>query len=155
MIEWIRESNLIEGIDRPEEDQRSELAWKWFIAQPLTIPNILKLHKRITWKQLGDEAGRFRTCQVWVGGREGARWEKVPELMAQWINNARWVSTLDDQPEDLFIKCHVEFEQIHPFIDGNGRTGRMILNWQRVKAGLDPLLIKSEERGDYYEWFYT
>lgn len=145
---------MIEGIDLPEEDRRSEQAWEWLKAMPLTIPNILGLHKRITCKQLPKEyVGRFRDCQVWVGGREGAAWALVPGLMAKWVENARWVLTLPDQPEDLIKRCHIEFERIHPFVDGNGRTGRMLMNYQRVVMGYKPLLIKSSERWDYYAWF--
>jgi len=48
---------------------------------------------------------------------------------------------------------HINFEKIHPFIDGNGRIGRMLLNWQRVKLGLPVLVIKESEKQEYYKWF--
>jgi len=44
-------------------------------------------------------------------------------------------------------------ESIHPFIDGNGRTGRLILNLERIKAGLLPVNIKFEDRRKYYDCF--
>lgn len=150
--EWIHESNLIENIDDPIEDGRSQIAWNWFTKQDLTIPNILKLHKRITYKQLGEDAGRFRRCQVWVGGREGSPWLLVPTLVAEWLN----YFVNDGKRMDMigFIRsAHVAFEHIHPFVDGNGRAGRMIMNLQRVKAGLEPLLLKASERHNYYQWF--
>ena len=154
MDQWIRESNRIEDIFDPNEDARSQKAWNWFKDQDLTIPNILKLHKRITWKQLGKEAGNFRTCRVWVGHREGAPWSHVPMLMQTWFNTWKigTITTLKVD-EEWLRASHVNFEHIHPFIDGNGRTGRMIMQWQRVKAGLKPLLIKAKERQSYYEWF--
>ena len=154
LIEWIRESNLIEGIDRPVEDRRSEKAWKWFVKQELTIPNILDLHHKITWQQLGSDAGQFRTCQVWVGGHEGAAHQKIMNLMLIWLET--WDAPILNKkitPEQWCRESHVYFEMIHPFIDGNGRVGRMILQHQRAKHGLPPLLIKSEERGEYYQWF--
>ena len=154
LIEWIRESNLIEGIDRPEEDRRSEKAWIWFAKQHLTIQNVLQLHKRITWKQLGDWAGQFRRCAVWVGGREGADWQRIPTLMDIWLTT--WDLPITNKkitPEQWCRESHVYFEMVHPFIDGNGRVGRMILQHQRAKHGLPPLLIKSAEHGKYYEWF--
>ena len=48
---------------------------------------------------------------------------------------------------------HIAYERIHPFIDGNGRTGRMFMNWQRLKAGLPILVIKEKEKQEYYKWF--
>lgn len=49
---------------------------------------------------------------------------------------------------------HVEYEIIHPFVDGNGRTGRMFMNWERLKGGLPILVIhEGEEQQEYYKWF--
>jgi Fic family protein len=47
----------------------------------------------------------------------------------------------------------VAFERIHPFRDGNGRVGRIIMNAQRLQAGLPILIIPASERRLYYEWF--
>ncbi|MGL5513474.1 MAG: Fic family protein, partial [Sporomusa sp.] len=48
---------------------------------------------------------------------------------------------------------HLRFEGIHPFIDGNGRTGRLILNLELLKAGLLPVNIKFSDRHKYYDCF--
>jgi len=48
---------------------------------------------------------------------------------------------------------HIAFETIHPYEDGNGRMGRLILNWQRVHCGLPILVIKDSEKNLYYQWF--
>ena len=48
---------------------------------------------------------------------------------------------------------HLRFESIHPFIDGNGRTGRLILNLELIKAGFLPVNVKFTERARYYECF--
>lgn len=50
-------------------------------------------------------------------------------------------------------KLHLRFESIHPFIDGNGRTGRLILNLELIKAGLLPINIKFTDRRKYYDCF--
>ena len=92
--------------------------------------------------------GKFRRCNVQVGGYVAPHWIKVPDLMAEWV--LHWSSAAT--PEDI-KRAHVAFESIHPFEDGNGRTGRMIMNWQRNRAWLIPLCIKASERQVYYEWF--
>ncbi len=59
-----------------------------------------------------------------------------------------------DGKERYSKMLHVEYERIHPFVDGNGRTGRMFMNWWRMKNGLPVLVIhEGEEQMDYYQWF--
>lgn len=149
-MEWIRESNLIEDVNDPEEDARSQRAWRWFINEDLTLDNILKLHRRIMLKKLGTHAGKWRTCRVWVGGREGIPHKEIEPALELWLYDYLAIREPDGQ---ALQGLHVKFEHIHPFIDGNGRTGRMIMNWQRVRAGLDPLNIRAVNRAVYYRWF--
>jgi len=147
---WIRESNLIEGVDDLQEDARCLRAWKWLLNQDLLLTEtILWLHRRIMIGYLGKyEAGRFRRCGVMVGGRICPPWQDVPSLHMFWLTTHFHAAT-----EEHIKRAHIEWETIHPFVDGNGRTGRMIMNYQRVKAGLEPLLIRFDERQDYYGWF--
>jgi Fic family protein len=64
----------------------------------------------------------------------------------------------DDKPawQEIFnsvAKHHIEFERIHPFIDGNGRTGRLLLTYEMISLGLLPVDIRYEERSGYYAAF--
>lgn len=154
---WIIQSNLIEGVEDITEHTRSQGAWSRFRKQELTIKNILAVHKRIMIEHLPDEAGKFRQCRVWVGGHEGKPWPEIPQLMEGWL--ALWHNIVKEcahTPEcvdRLTRMAHVEFEKIHPFVDGNGRTGRMVMQWQRVNHGLSALNILDAEKGAYYDWF--
>lgn len=149
---WIRESNLIEDVDDPEEDLRSYGAWEWLTGDDPPSPSvstILELHRRIMKHLNLRIAGKLRRVAVYVGGRTCPPPESVPMLLSQWIsyeNDAAFTET-------LIQAAHVWFEQIHPFEDGNGRTGRMLMNWQRVRNGFEPLCIEAAHRGKYYEWF--
>ena len=54
-------------------------------------------------------------------------------------------------PIERAARVHGEFVKIHPFIDGNGRTARLLLNLELMKSGYPPIIIKNDERIKYYE----
>ncbi len=149
---FIRESNLIEGIDSKTEDLRSWNAWKWLREQEtITQPVLLELHKRITKGQLSErESGHYRQVQVYVGAHtppapmiaQGQIYGLLIDLMEHW-------ETLDPR------EVHIRFEKIHPFVDGNGRAGRMLWWWHEIKKGQEPTFIRSNEtdRHYYYQMF--
>jgi Fic family protein len=147
-LEWIRESNLIEDIDDPAEDQRSLEAWQEIQPLPMSLLMIRWAHYNIMRHMRPDIAGHFRTCGVTVGGRSGPSWQQVPSLLDNWVHQCAALAT-----PDAIHAAHIRFEKIHPFEDGNGRTGRMIMNWHRVRIGVEPLLLKASERQKYYQWF--
>lgn len=150
MRNHIRNSNLIEGIDDSLQDARSLDAWDWLIKQKkITATVLLDLHRGITIDQLSEkESGHFRTVNVSVGGRLCPAPYLAVELTYNWLADLRghW-KTLD--PKTM----HIRFEKIHPFVDGNGRTGRMLMWWHEKKLGHEPTLIKFEGRQGYYKWF--
>jgi Fic family protein len=107
------------------------------------------LHRRITLKQLPErQRGKWRTIQVYVGGHTPPAPVFVVSQIGQHLNHLRHdYKTLDPKA------MHVQFETIHPFVDGNGRTGRMLMWLHEVKQGKEPTLLKAEERQKYYNWF--
>lgn len=146
---WIRESNLIEGVNDKEADRICLEAWKWSLTQPLGLEMILELHRKIMTGRLPEQyVGVLRPVDVTVGGRLCPPWEEVPHLMRDWLH--RWAGASGNEQT---VIAHVAFERVHPFVDGNGRVGRMIMNWQRAKSYLEPKTILYKERWDYYGWF--
>jgi Fic family protein len=144
ILEFLRESNAIEGIYDDVALEDAVKAWKYLIAQPkITLQAILKTHKLLMERISPRVAGKLRMVDVRVGPRICPAWQNVSGLLNEWI------PTVSPGLTDPII-THVEFEKIHPFEDGNGRVGRMILNWHIWNAG-DPLwIIREKDKGAMY-----
>lgn len=151
VTDFLYESNAIEGVYDNDSLQQAKYAWEYLVEQDkLTSGVVLKTHKILMLHQplRPDERGYFRKVAVYIGGNEAPHASHISTMMKSWIEAANKAKT-----EDHIKESHVHYEHIHPFVDGNGRTGRMFLNWQRVKNGLPILVIKESERHDYYKWF--
>jgi hypothetical protein len=77
-------------------------------------------------------------------------WTEVPPLVTDWIGEVQALGREDEgiEPEAL-ARVHARFEQIHPFLDGNGRTGRLVLNLLLVRLGCPPAIIFKGDRRRY------
>lgn len=118
---------------------------------------VLKVHKILMLNQRGltpDQKGYFRKIPVWIGGREGLGWRSIQRAMENWIGDVETSLNIPGKDGKHIKIDHIEYEKIHPFVDGNGRTGRMFYNWQRLKCGLPLHIIhEGEEQMEYYQWF--
>lgn len=159
VIEFLQQSNYIENV-RDGLDQAVK-AWLYLIDKKnLSKTSILQAHKILMKDQplAYEKKGAWRKETVWIGGREAKPWYAVPDLMEGWIesvNNSltsRFVDT-DERKQGTVVAFHIAFEGIHPFVDGNGRMGRILMNWQLVKFGLPIKIIREEDKQEYYKWF--
>ena len=118
------------------------------------IKLILSLHKTLLTHIDDKIAGRFRIGKEWVrvGNHLGANPQFVPTLMQELVNNYNQNKT------SYFLNSiahfHAEFDTIHPFVDGNGRMGRVLINLQLINAGLPPIIIQNKSKHtEYYPLF--
>lgn len=120
----------------------------------LTSGLILSLHKMLLQSINDDIAGRYRSGKEWVriGVHVGANPTFVPGLISELIKS------FNQSSEGFFLDkiayFHAEFETIHPFNDGNGRIGRVLVNLQLMSQGMPPIIIQNKsKRTDYYPLF--
>lgn len=97
------------------------------------------------------ETDGYRTVQVFIRGSEHIppAPEKIPNLMNYYVYN------YNNDTQEIFnkiAKYHIEFEKIHPFEDGNGRTGRLLLTYELLKNNLPTVVISKEDRVKYFEF---
>jgi len=120
----------------------------------LTIKLILSSHKTLLSNIDDTIAGRFRRGKEWVrvGNHLGANPRFVHTLMQELVDNYKQHKI--NYFLDAVAHFHAEFETIHPFVDGNGRIGRVLINQQLMNAGFPPIIIQNKSKQtEYYPLF--
>lgn len=121
-------------------------------GEPLSEWQIKNIH-RLILKGINDEyAGVYRDQQVFISGAKHV--PPAPLLINEQMD--KLINWYEQETDDLHpitrgAMLHVIFVGIHPFIDGNGRTFRLLLNLELMKEGFPPIIIKVENRLQYYE----
>jgi len=121
--------------------------------QELNIDTILSLHKMLISNIRDDIAGRFRKDNEYV--RVGSHIAPNPKEIISLVENmlSRYNAMNHENIIKRIARLHLTFEYIHPFIDGNGRIGRVINNYLLIREGFVPINIKFIDREKYYEAF--
>lgn len=133
-------------------------------ASTLTASDVLQIHRELSkdvdFFERQKMSGAWRKGDVYIRTPTGTI-NFPPVGQINWLMNDIWTpfyedcikesETADDtNKERMAYEIHDLFECIHPFIDGNGRTGRILLNAARVQMGLNPITILYNDRWEYY-----
>ena len=122
------------------------------IEEPLGVDLIRQLG--IIINENINEIEGFRKVSVVIRGAEDVppKPAEVPALMAQALDQyAYFLESESVSTEQREVWFHLQFEHIHPFVDGNGRTGRLLMLRGILKAGLPPFVINSNDRTKYID----
>lgn len=114
----------------------------------ITEEFIIDLHRKLM-KEVDNRVGYKKLPNIILGRTITLT---APEAVSQEIKNLlRWYREKENKiyPLELAFKFHHTFEQIHPFADGNGRVGRMLLNYILIKKGYYPIIIRNTHRTTY------
>lgn len=121
--------------------------------EEVSVSMILKFHEKLTENTIYDN-GKFRTSDNEITGAsfQTPPYQQVPMLIKQWCDNTLYL--LENEPNkekklEIILRQHIEFEKIHPFSDGNGRTGRILMNYLALQNDFPFLVIEKNDRARY------
>ena len=147
----IMEHNEVLGLDAAMRFINHTLLYRPF--GQFATDDILQIHKRVLGFCDPIESGKFRKHQVYVGKFTPPDPKYVDSLMdefIEWLNSKQLLT--EAHPVQIAALAHYKFVFIHPFYDGNGRTGRLLMNLILMKFGYPPIIIHKEDRLDYYDY---
>lgn len=153
IMEFLKHSNYIEREYRRIGLEDAKKAWDYAVENKdnISVDYILGIHKKLMKRIYPSIAGKVRNCAIHIGG------EIKPYVPKKEIVKRieYWLEYCDSSVNyDIIKKQHVEFEKLHPFKDGNGRVGRILMNIQCLNAGVPIIVIhEGREQQEYYKWF--
>jgi Fic family protein len=149
---FICESNAIES--EPYKADKSSIAAAMYLFEIKRIKSnhLLMAHGKLMEHKSYAMPGSYRDCDVYVGGGKGANTISVPYLLEGLCEDIRSCRKKDRSWEKA-IEFHVRYEKIHPHIDGNGRTGRLLMLWMINQWELEHRYVSVDNKYEYYKIF--
>jgi len=129
-----------------------DLLFRLAKRQDITEANIRELHRLFYYRIDAKQAGKYRKKKVVITGTDfiPPAPERIPELMESFIAGIPEVRA-EHHPVEFAAILHKELVTIHPFIDGNGRAARLLMNLALLQAGYPPAIIPPILRRDYLD----
>jgi Fic family protein len=120
------------------------------LNKPLDLERLTLLHRMLLGNIDDEIAGRFRSAgeYVRVGTHIAPAPDAVEDLLRTMLSN--YGADVTNRPTQRLARLHLEFERIHPFVDGNGRIGRVILNDALYRLGFAPVIVRNKGKMEYY-----
>lgn len=146
------------------EIENHRLAFEYILEQleqqnKINLTAVKTIHA-LLMDRLQHDKGQFKSTQNAIVGADfkTATPQETPILMTQWINNLIYrleQKITTDEIITILADTHIQFERIHPFSDGNGRTGRLIMLWLALQYLTVPVMINKDNRAQYMEMLAT
>merc|ERR1711997_721978 len=116
---------------------------------------IVEIHRRVIGYSDPLEAGMFRRTQVFVGDHIPPHADHIEVLMKSFVSWLNSPEAIGMHPVRLAALAHYKLVYIHPFVDGNGRTSRLLMNLILMQHGFPPVIIRKQDRLQYYQHLVT
>lgn len=138
-------------------------AGDWTTGELITLTDVRHVHRLAmakVWEvaphpeAADEESPRFfrrHGIKPFPGGMRPPDWPDVPALMTDWVGRACALPRAEGPLPEELAAVHAGFERIHPFLDGNGRAGRLLTNLLLVRLGYPPAILRKGERRRYLE----
>ena len=137
----------LRDIKEAENHKNAFLYMKKNLKKDINKKFILELHELLK-KDVSEDAGKFRDAQVYVGDLipiKASMIERELYNLISWYGENKRL-----HPLELGVAFHCVFEKIHPFFDGNGRIGRLLLNFILLKNNYPVVIIQNKNKRRYY-----